>query len=226
MKTRFPRFNALLLALCITSLSSAHAEETASTAAYKAGMMEMHMGMDIDYSGQVDSDFARGMKPHHQGARDMAAVELRYGQDPQIRAMAAWINAAQEGEIGKLSNWISRRAIEKPYGTPEKHHTTKSFKDGMATMHREMNIAYSGNADQDFVCGMIPHHQGAIAMALVEVKEGRDPQMLELASSIIRSQSGEIAVMQRWLKRKGIVYEISKCTMEGMGGMEEMHHAM
>lgn len=209
-----------LSSLALFAPNMARADSCDATRAYQEGMMRMHKNMDIDYSGQVDSDFARGMKPHHEGAIDMANVELRYGKDADIRSMAAWIKTAQEAEIGQMSNWISRVAVEKPYGRAENPKAIQAFKDSMSVMHKQMNIAYSGNPDADFVCGMIPHHQGAIDMAAVEIRSGRDPKMLKLASDIVRSQSGEIAVMKRWLSRNNI-----RCTLSDMP-MSGMHHSM
>jgi hypothetical protein len=46
-------------------------------------------GMDIDFTGNADVDFVRGMIAHHQGAIDMAKVELEYGKDDAIRTLAA-----------------------------------------------------------------------------------------------------------------------------------------
>ena len=61
-------------------------------------------------------------------------------------------------------------------------------------------IERSGNADVDFVGLMIPHHQGAIDMAKVQLLYGKDPQMRRLAQEIITDQQVEIELMQRWLK--------------------------
>jgi uncharacterized protein (DUF305 family) len=81
--------------------------------AYLAASERMHRDMAIEFSGDPDVDFARGMIAHHQGAIDMARALLDYGQDPEIRALAAAIITAQEQEIAFLRSWLEQRA-QKP----------------------------------------------------------------------------------------------------------------
>ena len=80
---------------------------------------------------------------------------------------------------------------------------TKAFKEANAKMHKDMDIAYSGNADADFVRGMIPHHQGAIAMARVVLAHGKDPEIRKLAENVIRDQEKEVGEMREWLRKNG-----------------------
>ena len=68
----------------------------------------MHEAMaGMAYSGNADIDFARGMIPHHVAAIEMAEIVLEHGSDPEIRALAEAIIAAQEAEIAELEAWLA-----------------------------------------------------------------------------------------------------------------------
>jgi uncharacterized protein (DUF305 family) len=79
--------------------------------------------------------------------------------------------------------------------------STKAFKAANDKMHAEMGITFSGNADVDFVKGMIPHHQGAVDMAKIVLQYGKDPALKKLAADIIKAQDQEIAFMKAWLAK-------------------------
>ena len=66
----------------------------------------------------------------------------------------------------------------------------------MKRMMSDMTVAPTGDVDADFVAMMVPHHQGAIDMAVAVLRHGRNPQIRRLAQEIIVTQQQEIAAMR------------------------------
>jgi uncharacterized protein (DUF305 family) len=77
---------------------------------------------------------------------------------------------------------------------------SRDMEAGMNTMMYRMHAAgYTGNPDIDFLAMMIPHHEGAVEMARLELTHGKDPLARRLAEEIIASQTVEIAAMKERL---------------------------
>ncbi len=79
----------------------------------------------------------------------------------------------------------------------------KAFANSMSTMMKNMNVKPTGKPDKDFVLMMMPHHQGAIDMAKVELQYGTDPELRQLATDVVTAQEKEIAEMKAWLAKNG-----------------------
>jgi uncharacterized protein (DUF305 family) len=78
----------------------------------------------------------------------------------------------------------------------------KGYMDTMMKMHGPMMAAHMiKDSDVAFVCGMIPHHQGAIDMARVVLKTGDNAEARKMAETVIKAQEQEIAEMKDWLKK-------------------------
>jgi len=111
-----------------------------------------------------------------------------------------------------------------------KSHESKNIYLGMMdSMMVQMDKAASTtSAETDFVSQMIPHHEGAVAMAKYEIQHGENSEMIQLAKSILEEQQSELQQMRIWLTKhhvtepslpKGFKQEMDK-TMSTM--MENM----
>jgi uncharacterized protein (DUF305 family) len=92
--------------------------------------------------------------------------------------------------------------MEQPAPKPTDVSSTAAFQAADQKMMSGMSgVEYTGDADRDFVAHMIPHHQGAVEMAKVELKYGKDAKLRKLAKDVIAAQNKEIAFMKQWLEQ-------------------------
>jgi uncharacterized protein (DUF305 family) len=78
----------------------------------------------------------------------------------------------------------------------------KGYQAANDKMHKDMAIAFTGNADADFMRAMIPHHEGAVAMAKVPLEHAKDAEVRKLAEDVIKAQETEITQMKAWLAKR------------------------
>jgi len=84
---------------------------------------------------------------------------------------------------------------------PAETPATAGYRAALARAHIGMEVPFTGNADQDFVGNMVPHHQAAIDLAEIELRYGSDPTIRRIAAEIIRNQERENNAMNAWLRR-------------------------
>jgi uncharacterized protein (DUF305 family) len=85
-------------------------DQAVASLAMNAVNERMHREMAMEYTGNVDADFVRNMIAHHQGAIDMARIQVAFGKDPKIRELAENVIRAQEDEIAMMKSWLAANA--------------------------------------------------------------------------------------------------------------------
>ena len=171
--------------------------------AYMDIMNKMHQAMSAGVQAKnADVGFAKGMIPHHEGAIAMAKVELQYGKDAEMKALAQKIVDAQQSEISVMQNWLDKNESSQVAASNAKEITQAYQQKDMSNHDAMMQGTMDANPDIAFAKGMIPHHQGAIDMATIEQTYGKNPAMLTLAKQIKQAQTPEIKQMQDWLSKQ------------------------
>jgi len=103
----------------------------------------------------------------------------------------------------------------------------KEMHASMAKMEKEMKaVPMTGNPDRDFAAMMIPHHQGAMDMARLELKYGKDEKLRALAQEILRTQEKEINTMEEQLKKLPAPSSETTHSMMMQHDMPMMQHDM
>ncbi len=154
----------------------------------------------------ADVMFAQMMIPHHEQALEMARLADGRAQDADVKKLVAAIERAQDPEIRTMRAWL------KGWGRPgtadhgDGHGGGHGDGHGMAGMMSEQDMKRLASAegeefDRAFAELMIAHHEGAVAMAEEERKNGLNPTAKKLAGDVVRTQSAEVAELRRILDR-------------------------
>ncbi len=147
-------------------------------------------------------------------AVQMARTAATSGQHAQITTLSKSIIATQTAEIAQLTTIAGQLGVTPGAMPTSGMHATMNMGSGASMdaaaktlgisadqMGMSMNMSSLDTArpfDRAFIDMMIPHHQGAIRMALAELSGGRDPQLKTIANGIIAAQTKEINEMNRW----------------------------
>ena len=148
-----------------------------------------------------DVAFATNMIPHHEQAVELSALVPERSTNPEVKALAEQISAAQEPEIRTMQAFLVQWN-ENPHdssGGHEGHGMMQGMVDE-ATMTRLESLK-GQEFDTLWLESMISHHQGAVEMARAEIANGDNVDAKRLAQTIIDTQQAEIAQMNQMLGR-------------------------
>jgi uncharacterized protein (DUF305 family) len=186
-RLRLTALAALVSALALLNACAGAPASTApaATADTMSGMDHSAMPADTPY----DAAFIDGMIAHHAGAIAMASQALAEAERGEIKDLARAIVTAQDTEIAQMRGW---RAAWYP-DLPD---------TGGTGMDMGPMAVADGDApfDQRFIQAMIPHHEGALAMAQDALTKAERQEIKDLAQAVIAAQEAEIAQMRAWLK--------------------------
>ncbi|GIV87518.1 MAG: hypothetical protein KatS3mg055_0036 [Chloroflexus sp.] len=155
-------------------------------------MAGMDHAMGHGSEAPYDALFIDSMIEHHEGAITMAQQVLQESRDERIRQLAEAILATQAAEIDQMRQW---RQAWYPDVPPT---------GGMGMEMGPMAVPDGdGPFDRRFLEAMIPHHEGAVAMARDALQKAEHAEIRELAQAIITAQEAEIVQMKQWLAEFG-----------------------
>lgn len=163
-------------------------------------MHQMMSKMDtMKLTKDPDNDFAMMMRMHHQGAIDMANLELKSGSDATMKQMAQSIITSQQAEITQLTAFLASH----PPHTNDPDFDMMQI-DNMKKAGKQADLQIiNGDVDHDFAILMIGHHQSAVENARLELLHGQEQSMKTMATNIIDEQMKEIGQFQDWLLARG-----------------------
>lgn len=220
LNTRFLGFAIVMLAAGSSAITACSAQKQATSssshsAAVDTGnqqmdhgsMSGMDHGMDLGPAdAEYDLRFIDAMIPHHRGAIDMANTALQKSKRPEIKTLAQTIIKAQNREENELMRkwraaWYPNASAEAMAWHAQMGHSMAMSAEQKSAMMMKMDLgAADAEFDLRFLNAMIPHHEGAIAMAKDALNKAQHPELKQLANEIATSQQAEIDQMKQWRK--------------------------
>ncbi|MBE7170102.1 MAG: DUF305 domain-containing protein [Williamsia sp.] len=147
-------------------------------------------------SNDPEVDFAKMMTMHHQGAINMANLELQAGKNDSLKRTAQKIITEQQAEIQQFNTIISGLTVDNTDASFSAEQSENMMKMGKVSDAQLI----TDDIDNDFATLMIVHHQAAIDNASAYLHHGNHTQLKMMANNIVMSQNKEIEELAVWLK--------------------------
>ena len=176
----------------------------------------------VPAADSVDVGFAQDMTVHHQQAVQMASWERDHTTDPQLKLLAADIEATQTGQIGRMQGWLElwgagalpvggymRWMADDPghnaHGAPVTPDGGVAKMPGMASTE-ELNALRAASGQQLdvlFLQLMLRHHEGGAGMLAYGAERAELPQVRNLATQMLTAQTAESDYLRQLLAARG-----------------------
>lgn len=160
-------------------------------------------GATATEAGKVPFDlaFIDAMVPHHRSAISMAKAAQKAGlTQPELVKIAGNIVTSQQSEIDEMldwrEQWYGSRTVE-----PMNADTLGMSDEEMGMGHgMENEITDAEDVDAAFADAMIPHHEGAVAMAKLADERAQHQEIKDLSAAILSAQEREISILEKHAK--------------------------
>lgn len=155
--------------------------------------MEMNERMMAAVGANASETWTRKMIEHHRGAVEMSQILIDQGGEQRFVEMARMTIEKQQREIGELERMVAGgisggSGEANPFGPVEQ------------SMHQQMMAASGANISETWARKMIAHHQGAVDMSEMLIRQGGNPQVVVIARRTAEDQRREIAHLEAMLR--------------------------
>ena len=161
-------------------------------------------GTSAPADNSAEAGFARDMKTHHDQAVEMALIARDRTTDETLKFLLTDMILTQQNQIGQMEGWLNVWGL--PLGSDQPAmawmgHATTGLMPGMATDEQIAQLSTLPEREMviQFMTLMIAHHQSAVEMANAILDRTDNDVVRRLAESIIKTQQGEINVMNEYL---------------------------
>ncbi|WP_418965404.1 DUF305 domain-containing protein [Cetobacterium sp.] len=162
----------------------------------------MSNSSQIFLTKDVGNNFVIYMIPHHEAAIITSIGALKYTHNLEVKNLANRIIHAQEREVEVMQKLLETGELRGNDNGQFLDKMKKIMTDMMGEMKSYNGQVSSGEAiTKHYLENMIVHHKGAINMANMYLKYGKNPELIKMSQKIILSQDEEIKEMEQILKR-------------------------
>ncbi|MBD1844743.1 DUF305 domain-containing protein [Cyanobacteria bacterium FACHB-63] len=155
--------------------------------------------LELRRHGQAEQHFIVMMIPHHEDAVEMSKLALQRATHPELKTLASTIQTTQSREIEQMRTWYKQWYGTEVPAWQSGVRNSGTRHQGMMRMRSDLATLESAkDFDRAFLEEMIPHHQMGVRMTQMLLSNPQHPELRDLATSVIKTQTEEINQMQQW----------------------------